>query len=82
MSSVYDRDLQCKLLSIDENATTLRDLMKEWKVNVVKWQELQRLYYNNHVNKRSYELGEFVQLHTKYIKAKQNPKLEYKYMDP
>ena len=82
MSYKDNRDPQFKLRSVDKNAATLRDLMKELKVNLAKSQELQTLYHNKHVKKRSYRPGKSFLLSAKHIKTKQNPKLEHNYFGP
>ena len=63
----------------DENASALRDLMKELKLNLTESQELQVLYYNKLVKQRIYRLGYSTWLSDKHIKSKKNLKLEHKY---
>lgn len=65
---------------MDKNAIALRDLIKEFKSNLAKSQELQILQYNKHVKKRIYQSEKSVWLRENYIKTKQNFKLEYKYL--
>lgn len=43
-------------------------------------QELQKRYYNKHLKPKSYASGEKVWLNSKYIKIKQNRKLEAKFL--
>ncbi len=45
-------------------------------------QELQKQYHNKHTKPRSYTLGKKVWLNSKYIKTKQNRKLEAKFFGP
>ena len=45
-------DPRSRSQTADKNAATLRDLMKELKVNLVELQELQALYHNQHVKER------------------------------
>lgn len=47
-------DLKYKLQSINKNLAILYNLIKELKMNLVESQELQTLYHNKYVKKRSY----------------------------
>ncbi len=44
--------------------------------------ELQKRYHNKYAKPKSYALGEKVWLNSKYIKTKQNRKLEAKFFEP
>ena len=61
-------DPRSKSWSADENLATLRELMKELKVNLIELQELQTLYHNKHVKEGTYWPGESVWLSAKHIK--------------
>ena len=78
ISSEDDRDPRSKSRSADENATALRNLIKELKANLAESQESQMLYHNKDVKEISYRPGESVWLSRKHIKTKRNPKLEQK----
>ncbi len=65
--------------SADELATELRELMAVCRENLQHTQEFQKRYHNKHAKPRSYALGEKVWLNSKYIKTKQNRKLEAKF---
>ena len=75
-------DPRSKSRTEDENAATLRNLMKELKVNLTESQQLQALYHNKHVKERTYWPVDSVWLNGKHIKTKKNPKLEHKYLGP
>lgn len=77
-----NRDPRSKSRTAGENAATLRDLIKELKVNLTESQELQTIYHNKHVKERTYRPGESVWLSGKHIKTKRKPKLEHKYLGP
>ncbi len=63
----------------NELATELRNLMTVCRDNVQHAQELQKRYHEKHAKPRSYAPGEKVWLNSKYIKTKQNRKLEAKF---
>ena len=75
-------DPRSKSRTEDENAATLRDLMKKLKVNLTESKKLQAIYHNKNVKGRTYRPGDFVWLSGKHIKTKRNPKLEHKYISP
>ena len=75
-------DPRSKFWAENKNAATLRDLMKELKVNLTKSQELQTLYHNHHIKECIYRPGESVWLSVKHIKTEQNPKLKHKSLGP
>ncbi len=68
--------------SADELATKLRELMAVCRKNLPHIQDLQKQYYNKHVKPRSYAPGEKIWLNSKYIKIKQNRKIEAKFFRP
>ena len=74
-----DVDLCSRLKTADELATELRDLMSVCKKNIQHAQELQKQYQDKHAKPRSYAPGEKVWLNSKYIKTKQDRKLEAKF---
>ena len=50
--------------------------------NLQHAQKLQKRYYDKHAKPRSYTPGDKVWLNSKYIKTKQNRKLEFKFFGP
>ena len=56
--------------------------MSVCRKNLQYAQKLQKYYYNNHTKSKSYDLGDKVWLISKYIKTKQNRKLEFKFFRP
>ena len=50
--------------------------------NLQYTKELHKRYYDEHVKPKSYALGDKVSFHNKYIKTKQNRKLEFKFFEP
>ena len=60
-------------------AKELRDLMSVCRKNFQHAQEHQKQYHNKHAKPRCYALGQKVWLNSKYIKTKQNRKLEAKF---
>ena len=50
--------------------------------NLLHTQELQKRTYDKGVKPQSYAMGEKVSLNNKYIKTKQNQKLEAKFFGP
>lgn len=77
-----NQDPQSKSRAVDKNVAALHNLLKELKSNLAKSQELQILYYNKYVKKRTYRPEESIWLRRKHIKTKRNPKLEHKYLGP
>ena len=65
--------------SADELAINLRELITICRKNLYHSQELQKCYYDKHAKPRSYVPGNKVWLNSKYIKTKQNRKLEAKF---
>ena len=78
LKSFYKEDVnpcsQSKLAN--KLATELRKLITIYIENHQYTQELQKRYHNKHAKLRSYALGKKVWLNRKYIKTKQNCKLE------
>ncbi len=74
-----DVDLHFQSKSADKLAIELRDLMTVCRENLPHAQELQKQYHDKHTKPRSYALGENIWLNSKYIKTKQNCKLEAKF---
>ncbi len=66
----------------NELATELMDLMTVCRDNLQHAQELQKWYHKKHAKPRSYAPGEKVCLNSKYIKTRQNRKLEAKFFGP
>lgn len=53
-----------------------------WKKNLQHAQKLQKQAHNKAVKPRNYALGNKIWLNSKYIKTKQNLKLEPKFFNP
>ncbi len=68
--------------SVDELATERRELMAVCRENLQHTQELQKQYHNKYAKLKSYAPDEKVWLNSKYIKTKQNCKLEAKFFRP
>ncbi len=68
--------------SANELATKLRELMIVCRENLQHAQKLQKQYHDKHAKPRSYASGEKVWLNSKYIKTKQNRRLETKFFGP
>ncbi len=77
-----DVNLCSQSKSADKQATKLRELIAVYKKNLQHIQELQKQYYNKHAKPRSYASDEKIWLNSKYIKTKQNRKLEAKFFEP
>ena len=77
-----DVDSHSKLKTTNQLATMLQILMSIYGKNLQHTQELQKCYYDKHAKPRSYALGDKVWLNSKYIKTKQNRKLELKFFRP
>ena len=74
-----DVDPRSRSCSADELAKELRELMNIYQQNLLHIQELQKRAYDKGVKPQSYAPGEKVWLNSKYIKTKQNQKLEAKF---
>ena len=66
----------------DKLLAKLRELMIIYWKNLHHAQKLQKRAYNKGVKPRSYASGNKVWLNSKYIKTKQNRKLEAKFFGP
>ena len=71
-----------KSKSADKLSTELRKLMIICRENLHHAQELQKRAHNKGVKLRSYAPGNKIWLNSKYIKIKQNRKLEAKFFRP
>ena len=65
--------------SADELVNELRELMNIYQQNLLHAQKLQKRAHDKGVKPQSYTPGEKVWLNSKYIKTKQNQKLEAKF---
>ena len=77
-----DVDSCSKFCSANKLAKKLKKLMDICQQNLLHAQELQKRVYDKSVKRQSYAPGEKVWLNSKYIKTKQNQKLETKFFDP
>ena len=77
-----DIDLQLKSKSANKLLAELRELMIVCRKNLYHAQEIQKHAYNKGVKFRSYAFSDKVWLNSKYIKTKQNRKLEAKFFKP
>ena len=77
-----DVDPRSRSRSADKLAKEIRELMDICQQNLLHTQEHQKKAYAKGVKPRSYTLGEKVWLNSKYIKMKQNRKLEAKFFGP
>ena len=77
-----DIDLCSKSKSADELSAELRKLMTVCRENLHHAQELQKRAHNKGVKPKSYAPGDKVWLNSKYLKTKQNRKLEAKVFGP
>ena len=77
-----DIDPHSRSCSANGLAKELRELMDICQQNLFHAQELQKKAHDKGVKPQSYAPGEKVQLNSKYIKTKQNRKLEAKFFGP
>ena len=82
MSYEEEIDSHSKLKSVDELSAELRELIIICQENLHYAQKLQKRAYNKGVKPRSYVPNDKVWLNSKYIKTKQNQKLEAKFFGP
>ena len=75
-------DPRSKSKSADKLSVELRELMIVCQENLYYAQKLQKRAYDKGVKPRSYALGDKIWLNNKYIKTKQNQKLEAKFFGP
>ena len=71
-----------KSKSADKLSAELRKLKIVCRKNLHHAQELQKRAHNKNVKPKSYAFGDKVWLNSKYIKTKQNRKLEAKFFGP
>ena len=81
---LYEDDVDpcSKSKSADKLSIKLRELMIVCRENLHHAQELQKRAHNKSVKPRSYAPNNKVWLNSKYIKTKQNRKLEAKFFGP
>ena len=72
-------DLYFQSKLVYELATELKELMATCKEILQHIEKLQKQYNDKHVKPRNYVPGNIVWLNSKYIKTKQNRKLEAKF---
>ena len=77
-----DVDPRSKSKSADDLLAELRELMIVCRENLHHAQKLQKRAHNKGVKPRSYAPSDKVWLNSKYIKTKQNRKLEAKFFRP
>ena len=77
-----DTDSRSRSKIADKLSTELEELMTVCQENLCHAQELQKSAHNKGVKPRSYASGDKVWLNIKYIKTKQNRKLEAKFFGP
>ncbi len=77
-----DVNLYSQSKSAKQLATEFRKLIAVYRKNLQHTQELQKQYHNKYIKSRSYAPSEKVWLNSKYIKTKQNCKLEAKFFKP
>ena len=75
-----DLDLCSKTRTTEELSFELQELMTVCQQNLHYAQELQKRGYDKGVKPQSYAPGEKVWLSSKYLKTKQNHKLEAKFL--
>ena len=76
-----DINLCSRSCSANKLVKELRELMNIYQQNLLYAQELQKRAYDKGVKRQSYASEEKVWLNSKYIKTKQNQKLEAKFFD-
>ena len=77
-----DTDLCSRSTSADDLAIELKKLIAVCRENLQHAQNLQKRVHNKGTKPKSYALGDKVWLNSKYIKTKQNRKLEAKFFGP
>ncbi len=80
----YEKDINLcsRSKSVEKLVTKLKELMIVCRKKLQHAQELQKHYHDTHAKLRSYSPGNKVWLNSKYIKTKQNHKLEAKFLGP
>ena len=82
MSYKEDVNPRSKFKSVDRLLAELKKLMIICRENLYHIQELQKKAYNKGVKLRSYAPNDKIWLNSKYIKTKQNWKLEARFFRP
>ena len=82
MSYKKKADSYSKTKSRDKLLAELKELMIIYQENLHHAQELQKQAHNKGIKPRNYAFGDKVWLNSKYIKIKQNQKLEAKFFGP
>ena len=77
-----DIDLHSKSKSVNKLLVELQELMTVCHKNLHHAQELQKQTYNKGVKPRNYASGDKVWLNSKFLKTKQNQRLEAKIFGP
>ena len=77
-----DLDPRSKSRTAEELSSELQELMTVCQQNLHYAQELQKRGHNKEVKPQSYAPGDKVWLSSKYLKSKQNHKLEAKFLGP
>ena len=77
-----DIDPRSKCKSVDELSPELHKVMTVCQENLYHAQELQKQAHNKGVKPKSYVLGNKIWLNSKYLKTKQNRKLQAKFFGP
>ena len=77
-----DVDSQSKSKSADKLSAELKELMIICHENLHQVQKLQKWAHDKATKPRSYASGDKVWLNSKYVKTKQNRKLEAKFFGP
>ena len=75
-------DLWFKSMLADKLLSKLQKLMNVYCKNLFRTQKLQKQAHNKGVKSRNYAPSEKVWFNSKYIKIKQNQKLETKFFEP
>lgn len=70
---------QCQSKSADKLATKLKELMTICRNNLYHIQKLQKQHHNKAIKPESYAPDDKIWLNNKYIKTKQNRKLETRF---
>ena len=79
MSYKKNIDLYSRLKTANELLGKLQELMLTCRKNFYHAQKLQKQAYNRDIKPRSYAPSDMIWLNSKYIKTKQNRKLEVKF---
>ena len=77
-----DIDLHFKSKSVDDLLAEFQELMTVCRKNLHHAQKLQKEAHDKVVKPRNYAPGDKVWLNNKYIKTKQNRKIEAKFFEP